>query len=212
MKTAEILSETPYLHNGEYTAPSVIMHQTFMSDATLVRDHTELGYFVIDAVRVNLYFSKTQRVVTGVISEKKPKTQEQSNLVIFSLRFKKEKTIVNYPDGVDKTKVLQVDSVYTDEDFRGRGLSAYVYATLIEEGFIVVSDTSQFEDGKQLWKKISREAKFNDYVIHIIDDEEGFLKDESGKIISYDSSNIDDAKIWTSGINFHGEHILLMMK
>lgn len=212
MKGQDLLSETPYLHDGEYEAPEVLKSQTFMSDATLLRDHSPLDYYVVNAERIEFFFSKTQRVVTGVIKKKKEKTKEMSNLVVFSLRFKKEKTIVNYPNGVDQHKVLQVDSVYTDEDYRGRGISSFVYALLVEKGFIIVSDTSQFDDGKQLWKKISREAQFNDYVIHIIDDENGFVKDKSGKIISYDSSNIDDAKIWSSGMDFRGEHILLMME
>lgn len=211
MKAAEILSETPYVHDGDYKAPEGMDKKTYHSDGALSRQYEHLGFEVFDAERVDFYLQDDLRLV-GVIKEKKEKTQEMSNLIVFSLRFKSYKTIVNYPDGIDTEKVLQVDSVYTRPEFRTFGIASYVYTLLVEQGFIVVSDTSQFTDGKQLWKKISREAKFNDYVIHIIDDEKGFVKDKSGKVIAYDSSNIDDAKIWTSGMNFDGEHILLMMK
>ena len=211
MKTAEILSETPYVHDGEYEAPAGMDKKTYHSDGALARQYSHLGFEVFDAERVDFYLQDDLRLV-GVIKDKKEKTQEMSNLIIFSLRFKTHKTIINYPEEVLEDKVLQVDSVYTRPEFRTFGIASYVYALLVEKGFIVVSDTSQFTDGKQLWKKISREAKFNDYVIHIIDDENGFIKDKSGKVIAYDSSNIDDAKIWTSGMNFDGEHILLMMK
>ena len=211
MKTAEILGEAPYLHDGEYKAPQGMDKKTYHSDGALQRQYVHLGFEVFNAERIDFYLQDELRLV-GVIKDKKEKTQEMSNLIVFSLRFKTFKTIVNYPSDIDKHKVLQVDSVYTRPEFRTFGIASYVYMLLVEKGYIVVSDSGQFDDGKQLWKKISREAKFNDYVIHIIDDEEGFLKDKSGKVISYDSSNIDDAKIWSSGMNFDGEHILLMMK
>lgn len=211
MKTAEILGEAPYLHDGEYSPPPGMEKETYHSDNTLSRVYDHLFFEVFDGVRVDFYIQDKLRLV-GTIKKKKQKTQEDSNLIVFSLRFKEHQTIVNYPEGISKDKVLQVDSVYTRSEFREFGMASLVYATLVEKGFIIVSDSAQFNDGKQLWKKISREAKFNDYVIHIIDDEEGFLKDKNGKVISYDSSNIDDAKIWSSGMSFHGEHILLMMK
>lgn len=211
MKAVEILTETPYVHDGEYKAPEGMDKKTYHSDSALKRQYQFLGFEVFDAERVEFYLQDKLRLV-GVIKDKKDKTQELSNLIVFSLRFKTHKTIVNYPDGVEESKTLQVDSVYTRPEFREFGIASFVYTLLVEKGFIIVSDTSQFSDGKQLWKKISREAKFYDYVIHIIDDEKGFAKDKSGKVIAYDSSNIDDAKIWTSGMNFDGEHILLMMK
>jgi hypothetical protein len=211
MKGQDLLSETPYLHDGEYEAPEGMEKETFYSDGSLQRMFSPLGKEVFENVAISFFIMDTLKVV-GVIKKKKEKTNEQSNLIVFSLRFKNTKTIMHYPDGIDQHKVLQVDSVYVKKDFRGLGISSFVYALLVEKGFIIVSDTSQFDDGKQLWKKISREAQFNDYVIHIIDDENGFVKDKSGKIISYDSSNIDDAKIWSSGMDFRGEHILLMMK
>ena len=212
MKVQELFeSPPPYLHDGEYSAPEELEKPTYYSDSSLSRMFIYLCDEIFENIKVSFYMLDNLKVV-GVIPEKKEKTQEKSNQIVFSLRFKTYKTIINYPDDIDKSKVLQVDSVFTSKIVRGTGIASFVYAMLVERGFIVVSDTSQFEDGKQLWKKISKEAHFNDYVIHIIDDENGFVKDKSGKIIAYDSSNIDDAKIWSGGLNLEGEHILLMMK
>ncbi len=51
---------------------------------------------------------------------------------------------------------------------------------------------------------------FDNYKIRIIDDEIGYLK-RNGKILEYDGSNISDDEIWTTEMNFDGEHILLIM-
>ena len=170
MKAVEILSETPYVHDGDYKAPEGMEKETFISDRSLAREQKHLGFEVFDAMRVDFYLMDLIKVI-GVVKKKKEKTQEMSNLIVFSLRFKQTKTIVNYPEGINRNDVLQVDSVYVSRALKGRGIASFVYSMLVEQGFIVVSDTSQFSDGKELWKKISREAKFNDYVIHIIDDE-----------------------------------------
>jgi len=210
MKTSDILSEAPYLHDGKYTQPDMDK-DTYHSNDTLTRNYRHLCTTSSAGVDINFYLQDNIRCV-ATIKKKKEKTREESNLIVFSLLFKNVKTIINYPEGIKESEVLQVDSVYVRPEFREFGLASFAYMKLVEAGFIVVSDSSQFEDGKRLWKKLSREAHFNNYVIHLIDDEEGFLKDKNGEVITYDSSNIDDAKIWTAGIDLNGAHILLMMK
>ena len=65
--------------------------------------------------------------------------------------------------------------------------------------------------GVNLWKKLAREAIKSGVVVRLLDDEHGYLKDKSGKVISYDSKNINDKEIWSSDLDFSKEHILLTL-
>lgn len=69
----------------------------------------------------------------------------------------------------------------------------------------------QFEDGRQLWKKLAKESG-NGFSVYVLDDETGYLTGADGNPVKYDATNIDDDKIWSSGIEFHGYHIVLMAK
>jgi hypothetical protein len=148
--------------------------------------------------------------VRGTISAQHPDDNGQTNRVIFSLRFKHAHTLVKIPKTVDASRLLQVDKVSIDKDFQGLGIASYAYAQLAKRGFTVLSDTSQFADGKMLWKKMATKAQLRDYKIFVLDDEYGFIE-KNGQPISYDGTNIDDAQIWTSGEDYSGAHILLMM-
>lgn len=216
MKTKEIIQEAPpYQHAGEYKQGVDTKQRGYTSDSSLSRLYNFFGEVSLTSTeKARLYFHKSTFMVIGVISDKKPigNTTQDSNGIIFQLIFKKTPTIVNYPEGISKTLVRQVDSVSVDPLYEGRGIAAYAYAQMIHHGYIIVSDTSQFTDGLELWKKMAREAHAEPYKIYIIDDETGFLKDKNGKIIQYDGSNISDSKIWTTGQDYSGEHILLIAK
>lgn len=210
----EILGETPYHHEGDYAQPREVAKMQFVSDSTLSRGYDKIGEFNTSAVgEVSIYLLKQGSSVLGTIKSEKQigDTAVNSNRVVFFLRFKQFPTIVNYPIGITKNTVKQVDSAYVSSEFRGFGIASFVYSLMIANGYVVVSDSAQFTDGKELWKKMAKEAHAESYKIYIID-ENGFLKDDSGEPIVYDGSNIDDAKIWTGGLDMSGEHILLMLK
>lgn len=128
--------------------------KTYHSDSALSRQYSHIGFDVFDAERIDFYLQDRLRLV-GVIKDKKEKTREMSNLIVFSLRFKEHKTIVHYPEGIEEQKVLQVDSVYTRPQFRTFGIASYVYSLLVEKGFIVVSDTSQLFSSIRLNRSVS---------------------------------------------------------
>lgn len=209
MKIKELL-ESPYLHSGKL---KVSTHDTFTSHSSIDRmyDLFAESQFGSDHL-VKFYMLKDIPKIIGVVSAQKPKTGEDSNLVIFSMFFKKQHTLVKIPSDFAIDKILQVDLVSTAKTFMGFGMASFVYATLVKKGFIVISDTSQFEDGAQLWKKMAREANVENYKVFILDDEYGFLKDENGNVLEYDSHNIADSKIWSKDADFMGSHILLVMK
>jgi len=213
--SSEILCETSYHHEGEYTKPREIGKIQFVSDSTLSRGYSKIGELIGETgEQIDIHFLKQGFSVIGVVKSKKQigLKEEDSNRVIFFLRFKQSPTIVYYPEGIPKDKVKQVDSAYVSSVYRGFGIASYVYARMISLGYIVVSDSAQFTDGKELWKKMARQVHAMNYKIHIIDDENGFMKDDQNTVIVYDGSNIDDAKIWSGGMDMSGQHILLMLK
>ena len=148
--------------------------------------------------------------VKGTVKSNHPEDGRSTNRIVFSLRFKPSHTLANTIN-VDDTKIIQVDKVSIDREFGNQGLASFAYSRLAMRGFIILSDNSQFTDGKMLWKKMAERAHLRDYKIYILDDEYGFIT-KDGKPVVYDSKNIDDAKIWTSGDNFDGFHKLLVMK
>ncbi len=204
-----ILNEMPYVHDGKMKREP--FKNTFLSDSSLERNYAMLGFIEIEDELVDLHILKDDPpCVKGTIKAKKT-DGEDSNRVIFALRFKQKHTLVKIPKEVKSEKILQVDKVSIDSTFEGNGLASFVYASLIKRGFQVLSDTSQFTDGKMLWKKMASKAKLRDYKIFVLDDEYGFIQ-ENGEPLQYDGSNIDDSKLWTTGDDLSGEHLLFIMK
>lgn len=199
----------PYEHDGEMKREP--FKNTFISTQALTRTYANLGAIEIadEYVELHILDADHPRVI-GTIKAKK-EGGEQSNRVIFSLRFKTAHTLVKVPDSVQELSIVQVDKVSIDREFQSFGIASYAYSLLAKRGFTILSDTSQFMDGKMLWKQMATRAHLNSYKIYVLDDEYGF-KEVNGVPIIYDGSNIDDSKIWTAGADMGGQHILLMMK
>jgi len=212
MKIKEVLLEMPYHHPGSMKKPDFTTSFTSSSslerlyEKMLCEKHASVG------TDVKFFLNKAHSKVIGVVDGVKPKTNEKTNQIIFSLQFKDKHTLVKIPNEFGTKKILQVNSVSIHGDYEGEGIASFVYASLVAAGYLVLSDTSQFDDGKMLWKKMAREAHAESYTIFVLDDEYGFQVDKSGVPIRYDAKNIDDAKIWTAGLDQSGEHILLAMK
>jgi hypothetical protein len=201
-----ILAEMPYEIEGEMErAP---FKNSFISDNSLERLYTPLGTVQVRNEDVSLYLIKGKTSVLGSI--RATKDGEPSNRLVFSLMFKEKHTLIRVPIHIDEAKILQVDKVSTDPDYEGQGIASYAYSTLAERGHIVLSDVTQFQDGKQLWKRMATKAHLRKYKIFILDDLFGVRK-ENGKPVEYDGSNIDDAKIWSKGEDYSKYHVLLMM-
>jgi hypothetical protein len=205
----QILSEMPYEHDGEMKREP--FKSSFISDGSLKRNYLMLGFIEALDELIELHvLNDIPPTVLGTISSKKP-SGEDSNRAIFSLRFKPKHTLTKIPKEIDSSKIIQVDKVSIDKDFQGFGVASFAYAQLAKRGFIVLSDTSQFKDGKELWKKMASRAHLKDYSVYLLDDEYGFIQ-KDGEPVVYDGSNIDDAEIWSNSDDVSKEHILLMMK
>lgn len=187
--------------------------KSFTSDSSLARLYEPaFAEITVEGEKISFYMLKATKKIIGTIKATKPDTKQESNQIIFSIKFKSSTTLVKVPSELDSSKILQVDRTAIDPEYEGQGIASFVYISLAKAGYIIISDSSQFEPGAQLWKKLAREAHVKNYEIYVLDDEYGFMKDENGKIIKYDASNIDDAKIWSHDQDFSGSHILLTLK
>lgn len=91
---------------------------------------------------------------------------------------------------------FQVGLVETRDSHLGRGIAKNTYLFLIRIGYELVSDCEQYLGGYWLWKSLSKSDKIN---IYVWDDlKKDYLRDDKGKLIRYDGSNIPEDEIWST--------------
>lgn len=118
--------------------------------------------------------------------------------VFGELEFKKPDIGDNEPTNIkDSAKVLQVAGVEILRTLKRRGYGYLLYFTLIKSGYIIISDNVQYLGGKELWQKISRESKFSDYKVYVMDDGK-YRRDNDRRLIYYNGSNIQDSELWSN--------------
>lgn len=71
----------------------------------------------------------------------------------------------------------------------------YLYLELAAR-YVVISDNTQYLDGQELWKKITRKTINSKYKVYVIDQCKVRV-DPEGEPVTYDSKNIDDAELWS---------------
>lgn len=91
---------------------------------------------------------------------------------------------------------FQVGLVETRDSHLGRGIAKNLYLFLIRIGYELVSDCEQYLGGYWLWKSLSRSDKINVYVWD--DLKKDYLRDDNGKLIRYNGSNIQEDEIWST--------------
>lgn len=96
--------------------------------------------------------------------------------------------------------VLQVSLVEVVPKRQGRGWGLYLYTALAEAGYVIISDNTQYIGGQSLWKRIAADTLRNKYTVYILRDGEP-IEDESGDLVAYDGTNIDDAELWSTNAN-----------
>jgi len=111
------------------------------------------------------------------------------------------------PTYLKQRKMLQVNLVTVADEARFMGVGSFLYSSLAQAGFTVISDTHQFKGGKELWKKLAR-ARRKDEVVYILNKGK-ILTDEHGPI-EYNGENIPDNEIWSS--DEQHKYVLLIYK
>ena len=196
MKASEILKEMPYLHPGEMTRH--ILHHD-LSVAAIKRAYKILGHIGELTVFID---DHTSHVVVVDLSNE---VRDGRVARLFRLEFK-EKSNLNFANTFKN--VVQVDKVAVMPSKGNKEIASTVYKMLVDAGFTVVSDATQFDPAKHLWKKIAHDTNYKMYVADV---DRGIFKDTAGDDIVYNGTNISDSEIWTSGSDFNGSYRVLIL-
>lgn len=99
-------------------------------------------------------YSKDNLYIIGVWGKESDK---ESFFIISRVQLMRRKDI---QDNTSHKKCFQVKKIYTDEDFRGEGITMLFYKWFIFKGYSLVSDGTQYDGPRIIYSKISKDIKF----------------------------------------------------
>lgn len=94
----------------------------------------------------------------------------------------------------------QTNMVKIDDNYRDNKNATKLYSLLLEKGYVLVSDYTQYDGARALWKSLGRGDKFYSYTFNEI----------TGKIIKQEDFDDKDSELWS----FQGaskEYLLLVL-
>lgn len=106
---------------------------------------------------------------------------------------------------------VQVDCVEAKKQDQGFGFGYRLYRDIINAGFVVISDNTQFIKGRALWEKIVRRSGIDCHDVFIMYQGE-LITDDDGKPIVYDGTNYPATRIWGRPGSQQHHHTLLVAK
>lgn len=196
MKMEDVLTETPYLHPGELSRKFL---DGGVSREAIARDYSEIGS--VSDLPVFLDHSHTHAIVFDPSVE----TSTGRLLQVFRVTFKKTHTL-KFAHAFKN--ILQIAKVAIDKSYGSQGTAQAVYQILVDRGFTIISDDTQFEPAQALWKRLASAPM---YKVYVADVEHGVFKDDDGNEIIYNSKNIPDQDIWSIGSDYSGEYRVLIL-
>ncbi len=199
MKISDVIKEMPYLHPGGMPIDKKL--DGSYSAAALKRDFIVVGN--VDDVAIVLH--NTNRFAIGIDPDQT--TSEGRFLPTFKLDFKQTPVPPAHLNLPAET-TLQVNSVVTAKHNQNRAIASTVYKTIVDAGYTIISDNTQFDPGAALWKKLASDPHYN---VIVADVDHGPFKDEDGKAIKYDGTNIADSEIWSQGSDFSGTYRVFVL-
>jgi hypothetical protein len=195
MKVSEILEETPYLHPGEMSRK--------MLDGSISIGAIQREYRLLDMVdNLLIYLSIDNTRVIGINSLENIVDRV---LPVFKLIFKSS-NLLKFRHQFQN--IIQVDRVAVTTKAGSSGIMSRVYKMLVDRGFTLVSDITQFDPAQALWKKIATDPE---YKVYVADIDHGIFRDEDGTGIVYNGTNLDDQDIWTRGGDYAGQYRVLIL-
>ena len=195
MQASEILDETPYLHPGEMSRK---MLDGVVSISAIKREYRLMG----SVDNLSIYISVDNNRVIGINPTENVKDRIAP---VFKLIFKSSNPL-EFENKFQN--IVQVDSVAITTKAGSFGIMSQVYKMIVDNGFTLVSDITQFDPAKALWKKIADDSE---YKVYVADVDHGIFKDYQGHNIIYNGENIRDNDIWTEGSDFAGEYRVLIL-
>lgn len=209
MKIEELFEMVPSPQFNDKEMPSLIWGKDvyFASEKTLKSDYFPIKNFTLDedTKKYSVFLKKNlSKAIIGFINYR-DSIDDVGLSIIGWIDFKQDINIsfdrvIKY----DKTKVLRVDGVEIQDSEKKNGFGFLLYLYLIQAGFIIISDNYQYIGGKEIWKKIIRKSKLNNFVVYVIENGKLMMKDDKIKIIQSDdieNENIfwseDSSKLYT---------------
>lgn len=201
MKASEVLFEGPY-HIGQDYVPTVKLG-AFPSMEGLKRENDFLGTLEKVGIKYHFWLTKSKQRAK-ITTEGKDDIGQVRQRVVVEVEFQQSL-------GLPINNEIRVKQVYTDPDFRGGWLAGALYVVLVRYGFSVVSDFTQYNGGKALWKKLAKESEARNYVVRVWDDQtQDWIKDVNGRPVKYNVVNSNDQQIWKD-ISQHNEATTLLV-
>lgn len=93
--------------------------------------------------------------------------------------------------------VLQVGLAHVVPNRQSRGWGMYLYTSLAEAGYVIISDNLQYLGGQALWRRISKVTMHGRYGVYVLKHGDVVMDGDKPKV--YDGSNIDDCELWSEG-------------
>ena len=182
---------------------SIMKRDVYPSFGGLQRTHDLLQTFEIMGAYYHFWLSHT-KTVAEITTETKDDIGQIRQLVVSKVRFDNRS---NLP----VENELQVDTVYTHIDYQTMNLAVTLYRILARYNYTIVSDFTQYNGGKALWKKLAKESEARKFVVRVWDDEtQDWMKDSSSNAMKYNAENMDDEEIWKD-ISQHNEATTLLV-
>jgi hypothetical protein len=88
---------------------------------------------------------------------------------------------------LNNKQCIIIDTLHTHKDWLYNGISSALYKYIIQQGYIIISDKTQYEGAVNLWKKF---PSVSNSVVYIYDIEED-------KIISKYTENTPESQVWS---------------
>lgn len=212
-----IILEAPYLNMSVKNQDEWIGHG-YISLNTSERVFDNVGEYdfrppeMNETANIRILLHK-EKILAGAYMEATHPQSGQHALAIISIVYFKAPLIKTLPDDMKGKPVLQVDRVATNKEYVDLGIASLIYTVLVKQGYVVLSDNSQYLGGMHLWKRMARLAGLSNYTVHIYNIKNNqYVTDSNNQPVAYNASNIDDAKIWSTGFNFTGKDIILIAK
>ena len=196
MRATEILNEMPYLYKGGM--PQHILSGG-ISTSTLASGYTPIG----TVHEFPIYKDRYDTHVLVVDPTQKDSGGELTQ--VFRMDFKRQPRLA-FPNNFQK--LLQVNKVAVDSTHGARGIASSVYKLLVNMGYTIVSDDTQYEPAQALWRRLAADPNTK---VYVADKDRGILTDNNGDPIVYTGTNIPDQDIWTGNDEYSGRRLVLIL-
>lgn len=194
MKLHELLlKEMPRRNNSEME--DSIADETVEPFYTTQRTLNERKYKVI-AKRGNVEVILKDDLTTAMVGSRQKRHDGEDGVLIYGQLMFKDKLKIGADVKPLINKVLQVDIVEVARQNKFEGLGSFLYSSLVQDGYTIISDTLHYKGGYKLWKKLARSHLSNE-AVYILD--HGHLLMDGDKPIEYDGNNIPEDQIWSDG-------------